>query len=100
MTRIIRMFIDFFSRKSASSRFSTLKVRYIFFFGLLIFFLGFIYDIIFAGLPYQDPTLEMQQSYEFHSTIAGYVRMGGLVIALLSGCLVCIGWLVFGKNKR
>ena len=30
---------------------------------MLFILLGFIYDLIFAGIPYQDPTPEMTQKY-------------------------------------
>lgn len=29
------------------------------------------YDIVFAGIPYQDPTPDLQARYAFHRSIAG-----------------------------
>jgi hypothetical protein len=55
--------------------------------GLLIVLAGFAYDVKFAGIPYQDPTPELQARYDFHSTIAdmcyktgGIILLGGLVV--------------------
>ena len=31
---------------------------------------GFCYDVMFVGIPYQDPTPELQQQYELHSGAA------------------------------
>ena len=35
--------------------------------GILIIFIGFVYDVLFAGIPYQDPTPAMSASYDYHS---------------------------------
>ncbi len=48
--------------------------------GFCIIILGFIYDVKFAGIPYQDPTAELQERYAFHSAIAGYIRWVGAAI--------------------
>ena len=39
--------------------------------GLLILIAGFGYDVLFAGIPYQDPTPELQSRRESHKSIAG-----------------------------
>ena len=39
--------------------------------GILIVMSGFVYDVVFAGIPYQDPTPELQARYDFHSAVAG-----------------------------
>lgn len=61
--------------------------------GLGLIFLGFVYDIVFAGIPYQDPTPEMTASYVFHSRIASVIEWAGLVIFPF-GCLAGIIGLV------
>jgi hypothetical protein len=44
---------------------------------------GFIYDVFFAGIPYQDPTPEMQAGYLFHARVASAIRwLGAGVITL------------------
>ncbi len=46
--------------------------------GILLLISGFAYDLVFAGIPYQDPTPEMSARYAFHSRIAsGFYILGG-----------------------
>ena len=55
---------------------------------------GFVYDLGFAGLPYQDPTPAMQAEWLFHKRIAGRIEMTGaaiLCIGLLWGAIAVIG---------
>jgi hypothetical protein len=57
-----------------------IKVMRIPAYGLSIIFVGFIYDVLFAGIPYPDPTEELQAKYDLHSFIAGLLyKSGGLV---------------------
>lgn len=50
---------------------------------------GFYYDVMFAGIPYQDPTPELHEQYELHSGIAFYLEAtGGLILAV--GCLLWV----------
>lgn len=49
--------------------------------GLFIVLIAFAYDILFAGIPYQDPTPELQAQYDFHSAIASlFYKTGGIII--------------------
>ena len=54
---------------------------------------GFCYDVMFSGIPYQDPTPELQRQYEFHSGIAFYLETAGALI-LAIGCLLWLAGLV------
>jgi hypothetical protein len=48
--------------------------------GVLLVFGGLIYDVEFAGIPYQDPTPEMSASYAHHAGIASMICwFGGAV---------------------
>lgn len=58
--------------------------------GLCIILCGFLYDVLFAGIPYQDPTPALQVEWERHRAIAeemytlgGIVFLGGVLIAPL-----------------
>ena len=53
--------------------------------GIMLIFIGFAYDVLFAGIPYQDPTPALQARYELHSRIASIIRWGGVGICLLGG---------------
>lgn len=51
--------------------------------GIVILVTGFVYDVLFAGIPYQDPTPALQASYNFHSSIAGmFYKTGGIVFVV------------------
>ncbi len=44
---------------------------------------GFVYDVLFAGIPYQDPTPELQSQWEFHKSVAGaFYKTGGILLLL------------------
>lgn len=46
--------------------------------GVLLLIFGFAYDLVFAGIPYQDPTPTISARYAFHSRIAsGFYTIGG-----------------------
>lgn len=52
--------------------------------GLLLLVAGFVYDVLFAGIPYQDPTPEMSARYARHASIASTIRWCGAGFVLLS----------------
>lgn len=53
------------------------------FMGIAIVLSGFVYDMLFAGIPYQDPTPELQARYDFHSAVAGWFYKTGGILFLL-----------------
>ena len=53
--------------------------------GITIIFVGFVYDVLFAGIPYQDPTPALQASYDFHSRIASIIRWSGVGLCTIGG---------------
>jgi len=48
---------------------------------------GFVYDVIFAGIPYQDPTPELAARYALHAGIARTISQVGLAFVLLGGAV-------------
>ena len=58
--------------------------------GVSIFCCGFMYDAVFAGIPYQDPTPELVAKYNFHSEVASLIRWGGAGTCVF-GVVVAIG---------
>jgi hypothetical protein len=48
--------------------------------GVALIAAGFAYDLSFAGLPYQDPTPQMQERWLFHKRVAEMILMPGLVL--------------------
>jgi hypothetical protein len=57
--------------------------------GLCLLAGGFIYDVMFAGIPYQDPTPEMEANYAHHAAVASSIYWAGLECMLL-GCVLVI----------
>lgn len=55
--------------------------------GLAMIVAGFVYDVMFAGIPFQDPTPEMQANWQFNSNIAFWTRSAG-------GIILCVGLLL------
>lgn len=68
---------------------ASIRTRYItrmhlLIFSVLVLLAALIYDTIFAGIPYPDPTPEMFASYMLHSRIAGIGYVLGFSALLMS----------------
>jgi hypothetical protein len=50
--------------------------------GIVLIVGGFIYDVMFAGIPYQDPAPEISARYAHHSHIASTIRTVGAEVFL------------------
>jgi len=58
--------------------------------GMAIAGVGFVYDVLFAGIPYQDPTPAMVARYNFHSQIASTLCWGGVGIFFMGGAAAIV----------
>jgi len=70
--------------------------------GLIVILFGFIYGLIFAGIPYQDPTPEMSANYDFHFSVSNIILVIGFG-ALLLGMIGAVAKFMFkklGKMQR
>ena len=67
--------------------------------GLLLMVGGFIYDVLFAGIPYQDPTPELSANYARHSHIASTIRWCGGWLFLLGMFIDCSRWVIHRQKK-
>lgn len=63
--------------------------------GLAMVVAGFIFDLLFAGLPYQDPTAEMQARWEFNKSIADAIILTGLAL-----CLAGLARVVWSRLRK
>ncbi|MDE7271546.1 MAG: hypothetical protein K2N95_00555 [Lachnospiraceae bacterium] len=52
--------------------------------GVILFFIGAYYCVIKAGIPYQDPPLELQIEYAVNMGIGEILVKNGILIAFLS----------------
>ncbi|MCI8751125.1 MAG: hypothetical protein K1W39_01755 [Lachnospiraceae bacterium] len=55
--------------------------------GIIILFIGLYYSIIKAGIPYQDPPLDLWIQYETNVRIGGLLTGIGLKIAVCSSII-------------
>ncbi|HOA72954.1 MAG TPA: hypothetical protein PL151_01270 [Phycisphaerae bacterium] len=60
--------------------------------GLAILIGGFVYDVLFAGIPYQDPTPELAARYARHARIARSIEAAGLAIWALGVVNAVLSW--------
>ena len=67
--------------------------------GLIILLIGLYYWIVKAGIPYQDPTPEMQLRYEIDMRIGDELIKDGCITALIGIAGRAAAWLT-GKRKR
>lgn len=67
--------------------------------GIIILFIGLYYSVIKAGIPYQDPPLELQIQYEIHAKIGDILTGSGFKIALW-GSIVRLGLHLQYKIKK
>jgi ABC-type Fe3+ transport system permease subunit len=61
--------------------------------GLAGVVLGFLYGLFFAGLPYQDPTPEMQARWKFHDAVSDAILLAGLALVVAGALVMVAGWL-------
>ena len=68
--------------------------------GIIILCIGLYYAVIKAGIPYQDPPLELQIKYAVNAGIGDELTKDGFWIALL-GCVmrICIGLILKRKGN-
>lgn len=66
--------------------------------GLIILLIGLYYQAIKAGIPYQDPPLELQIKYAVNMGIGNVLLKTGTIIFLISG-IVRLLLLKLLKNK-
>lgn len=60
--------------------------------GVIVFFIGLYYWIVKAGIPYQDPPLELQIQYAVNMGIGNVLVVKGFWIALCGGAVrLCLG---------
>ena len=66
--------------------------------GTLLLVAGFVYDVLFAGIPYQDPTPELAASYDRHSAIAMVIYWCG-ALTLLAGFMIIVIRFLVRRNQ-
>jgi amino acid transporter len=57
--------------------------------GMMTMAFGFVYHVLFAGLPPQDPPPEVYATYQFHSSVAETILITGAG-AFFVGCVAVV----------
>lgn len=65
--------------------------------GVIIFIIGMYYEVVKAGIPYQDPPLELQIKYAINLGIGDILVRNGFVIAVCGGIIRLIFGLLCKK---
>ena len=68
--------------------------------GIIILFTGLYYCVIKAGIPYQDPPLELQIQYAINMGIGGILVKEGFLISICGGIARWLFKLVLRKKQK
>ncbi len=68
--------------------------------GIIILFIGVYYCVIKAGIPYQDPPLELQIQYAINMGIGEILVRDGFLISICGGITRLIFKLVVKKRQK
>jgi hypothetical protein len=55
--------------------------------GLALVVIGFVYDVAFAGLPYQDAPADIQNEYVRNQQISLWVMRSGLIVVVIGAVM-------------
>jgi len=58
--------------------------------GILILIFGFIYDMRYAGIPFQNPPIELYKQFENYSRVANTICNLGLIVIFTNSILITI----------
>lgn len=67
--------------------------------GVIILFIGLYYAVFKAGIPYQDPTPELQIRYEVNYRIGGLLTESGFAVTICGGVLRLLVGLLWKKSN-
>lgn len=65
--------------------------------GIMIFLIGLYYWVVKAGIPYQDPSIELQIQYAVNMGIGDILVGKGFVIAVCGGIVRLLLGLIWKK---
>lgn len=57
--------------------------KYLFLLGITIIVIGFLYDIMFAGIPPQDPPTQLMEKYNQNTFVSNLIIKLGLLIMII-----------------
>lgn len=66
--------------------------------GIILLVIGLYYSMIKAGIPYQDPPVELQIQYAVYAEIGEILQKNGLLIAICGGIIRLLFALIWKKR--
>lgn len=58
--------------------------------GIALVAAGFVYDLAYAGIPFQDPTPELTARWQHHGQVAAVTRLVGYAITSLGSLALLV----------
>lgn len=68
--------------------------------GIILYVIGLYYSMIKAGIPYQDPPLELQIQYAVHMGIGEILQKNGFLIAICGGIIRLLLGFIWRKRQQ
>lgn len=68
--------------------------------GIILCLMGLYYSMIKAGIPYQDPPLELQIQYAVYMGIGEILLKNGFIITICGGIIRLLLWLIYRKRQQ
>ena len=68
--------------------------------GIILLVIGLYYSMIKAGIPYQDPPLELQIQYAINMGIGEILSKNGFLIAICGGVIRLLLGLIWRKCQQ
>lgn len=68
--------------------------------GIILLVIGLYYSMIKAGIPYQDPPLELQIQYAINMGIGEILSKNGCLIAICGGVIRLLLGLIWRKCQQ
>lgn len=69
--------------------------------GIIIWLIGLYYAVVKAGIPYQDPPLDLLIRYQVNSGIGDVLMGTGFWIAVCAGAIqMLLAWIGFRRQKN
>ena len=69
--------------------------KYLFLIGIIIAAIGFVYNVLFAGIPYQDPSPQLLEKYNQNAFVSDLIIKFGLFVTLAG-----IVFIIIPSNKE
>ncbi|MBD5472468.1 MAG: hypothetical protein HDR20_06095 [Lachnospiraceae bacterium] len=83
--------------KEKAKHYLNLIINSIILAGIILFIIGLYYSMIKAGIPYQDPPLELQIQYAINMGIGEILSKNGVLIAIGGGVIRLLLGLIWRK---